>query len=133
MKLNNIEKVCLTLLGLAGILVFGYAITNDKRIELKELELKKDFPSEYWIAEGKHHDASVKIKELDNIKALEISKRNKELELDRRDREAIEKDKVREFEKNDAQIKAAEENRKTVENSMYEQRRMQENLIRKLN
>ena len=159
MKLDKFEKACVTLLGVIGILVFGYAITNDKRVELKEFELKKTFPPEYWIAEAKSSEASVKIKELDNELQLKEIEKSERLTLDKRNREDEALVKRLEFEKtapagywalraeeerskaqleiakeeSNAKVKAAQENRKAAETTAYEQRKLQQSIVNQQN
>lgn len=155
MKFDKLEKLCLTFLGAVGLLVFGYAVTNDKRIELKEFEIKKSLPPEYFLAEAKESEASIRIKELDNARQLEEMKKSERLTLDERDRKDAAFEKRLEFEQNapagywalraeeerskaqlqiakeesNARVKTAQENRKAAETTAYEQRKLQQSII----
>lgn len=154
MNFDKFEKACLTLLGIAGILVLGYAITNDKRIELKELEIKKTLPTEYFLAEAKESEASSKAKELDHaLRMAEIDK-SERLTIDKRNREDAARIQRMEFEKtapagywalraeeerskaeieiakheSNAMVKTAQENRKAAETTAHEQRKIQQSI-----
>lgn len=113
--------ICGTVAVVAGICVFGYTLTDENRKKLKMAQIEKDYPSEYWIAKAAEENASVEIARLEQ-------ESNERLEIDRRERLAIENDKIRAFEatapegywnakiekeKSDAMIAVAKKNSET--------------------
>lgn len=88
-----LKWICGTVLGVAGVCVIGYVATDENRKELRQAEIEKEYPSEYWLARAAEENRMSKV---DRLK-IESDER---LELDRRDREAVENDKQRAYELN---------------------------------
>lgn len=88
-----LKWICGTVLGVAGVCVIGYVATDDNRKELRQAEIEKEYPPEYWTAKAAEQNYFL---EADRLK---IESRER-LEIDGRERDMVEKDKQRAYELN---------------------------------